>query len=300
MFQNNTLLFTSLLASLMIVRSAGADVLAATDFDARTLTILNVANDTATNLNWTLNGLQDPGDMTALNASGNGVALFESDTTKVLFAPAVNTGNGNTFWTTSVNLTVVPGDTVTLTDVTFDYWAISGSAVMNVGRKSDFTISLFSPSAVLLGSVEIEDANAGNTVSPNVAELNATFAEPIPLSEAGTYTLQIKGGDFLVFNETGNHTAIDNLSINGTLDSDFSFIIKSFDYDQEGESITLTWTSRPGETFIVRYSFDLIDWSSDVGDNIAADAGETTSATLELPEFPLENAGQVFFRVEKE
>ena len=36
------------------------------------------------------------------------------------------------------------------------------------------------------------------------------------LSDPGTYTLRIKGGDFLGLDESGNHTAIDNLSINGT------------------------------------------------------------------------------------
>jgi hypothetical protein len=35
------------------------------------------------------------------------------------------------------------------------------------------------------------------------------------LSAPGTYTLRIKAGDFLGADEAGNHTAIDNLSING-------------------------------------------------------------------------------------
>lgn len=218
MIQKNTILLSVLLSQALLVASADAVVLASTNFDSRTLTTTLVANDTATDLNWTLNGLENPGDMAALSAGVSGLAIFNNTaTTQVLFAPLLNTGNGNTFWTTTIDLTVVAGSNVTLTDVAFDYWAINGGGALNVGRRSDFTISLFNPSANLVDSVDIVDASGGSDVSPNVPTLTATFAAPISLSLPGTYTLQIKGGDYLVFNETGNHTAIDNLSINGTV-----------------------------------------------------------------------------------
>ena len=205
------LFFTALFASAISAGTAGASVLASTTFDGR---ILDPA-ETATNLGWTLNGVQDPGSMTALNASAASQPLFDGagKVTVNMFAPALNTGNGNTFWTTTIPITVAEGFAVTLTDVTFDNWSINGGQDQNVNRRSDFTISLFSPSAASLGSVDIVDSLSGTAAG--VPTVVATFASPIALTAPGTYTLEIKGGDFAGENETGNHTAIDNLSING-------------------------------------------------------------------------------------
>ncbi len=207
---------SAIFAPLGFVGSASAAVVAFTNFDGRTLTTTAVADDTATNLNWTVNGVQDPGNMAALNAGGGGQVIFNTTPlVQNMFVPGLNTGNGNTFWTTTVSLTVAAGSIVTLTDVSFDNWAINGSQAQNVNRQNDFTVTLLSPSAVVLDSVDIIDSLSGTAVgTPTVT---ATFAAPIPLTAPGTYTLQIKGGDFIGNNETGNHTGIDNLSINGTV-----------------------------------------------------------------------------------
>ena len=193
---------------------ANAATVASTSFDGRTLTTTNVADDTATNLNWSLNGVDNPGDMAAKKANGTGQAIFNTTTTaQNIFAPGINTGNGNTFWTTDVSIAPATGFNVTLTDVTFDYWAISSGQVENVNRRSDFTATLFNPSAGQVDSVTVADVLGGTGAGNPLVTL--TFAAPIALTKPGTYMLQIKGGDFTGANETGNHTAIDNLSING-------------------------------------------------------------------------------------
>lgn len=216
MIRPSTLLFATLVVPGMFAASASAAVVAFTNFDGRTLTTDTVTNDTATNLNWATNGVEDPGNMTSRNAAGTGLALFNGNPlVGNMFAPALNTGNGNTFWTTSVALTVSAGSTVTLTDVTFDYWSINGGQNQNVDRRSDFTISLLNPSAVVLDSIDIADALSGTVAG--VPTVNVPFTAPIALIAPGTYTLQIKGGDYLPADETGNHTAIDNLSINGVV-----------------------------------------------------------------------------------
>ena len=219
MTPSTTLFFSAVFAQLALVVSADAAVIAATNFDGRSLTTVNLADDTATGLNWTLDGLEDPGNMTSVNASEGGLALFNgTPTTQNMFAPALNTGNGSTFWNTTINLTVAAGSAVTLTDVSFDYWAINGSQVQNVDRRSDFTLTLLNPSATPVDSVDIVDSTNGtNSTSGAGTAVTATFASPIALTAPGTYTLLIKGGDFLGSDETGNHTAIDNLSINGTV-----------------------------------------------------------------------------------
>jgi len=277
---------------------ADADVIAATSFDGRTLTEVNRADDTATDLDWTVNGIQDPGNMTVLNANGGGLALFNTagQVTENLFAPALNTGNGNTFWTTTVNLTASSGSTVTLSDVTFDNWSINAGQNQNVNRRSDFTITLIDPAGASLDSVDIVDSLSGTAAG--VPTVTATFASPIALTAPGTYTLMIKGGDFAGENETGNHTAIKNLSINGSVSSSGSFAITEIKYDPESGALTLTWDSRPGESYAVKFTTDFGDWVADLDDGIPADAGETTTRMFDLSGANLGDATRIFFRVE--
>ena len=198
--------------------SANASIIASTNFDGRTLITTTIANDTATgaSLAWTTNGVTNPGNMvSSLDASAAGLALFDGNTlTQNMFAPALNTANLNTSWTTNISLTVSPGSIVTLTDVTFNAWSLSGGQAQNPDKKLDFTVSLINPSAANIATVDITDFISGSTTgSPLVT---ATFSSAMALSDPGTYTLRIKGGDFLGLDESGNHTAIDNLSINGT------------------------------------------------------------------------------------
>ena len=267
MIHPKTLFLSAVFTQVIFTGPASADVLAATNFDGRALTTVNIADDTATALNWTLNGLEDPGNMTVVNASGGGLALFNgTPTTQDMFAPALNTGNGSSFWTTEVAITAAPGSTVTLTDVTFDYWAVSAGQVQNVNRRSDFTIALFSPSATAVGSVDIVDTTNGtNSTSGTGTAVTAAFASPIALTDPGIYTLKIKGGDFLGSDETGNHTAIDNLSINGEvggMPETFQLIITS-NATNPGH-YDFRWGSRDGKLYDLVSSTDLstapVDW----------------------------------------
>ncbi len=210
----NPIFALSLLVFVVGASAVHAAMIASTNFDGRTLTMVEVANDTATNLGWSLNGVLDPGDMSAKNEAGAGQAIFNNTAlVQNNFVPGINTGNGNTFWTTDVSITPNAGTNVTLTDVTFNYIAVNGSQNQNVDRKSDFTVTLFDPSDVEVDSVTVADVLGGTVAGQPLVTL--TFAAPIALTSPGSYTLQIKGGDFTGDNETGNHTAIDNLSING-------------------------------------------------------------------------------------
>ncbi|MEN8784361.1 MAG: PEP-CTERM sorting domain-containing protein [Akkermansiaceae bacterium] len=199
--------------STLVSSSASAVVLASTSFDGRTAN-----GNTASGLNWTTNGIDDPGDMSALNASGGAQNLFNNtNLVQNMFVPGINTGNGNTFWTTSVALTVSGPESVALEGVTFDYWSVNGGQNQNVIRGSDFALTLRDPSGAEVGSVEVLDTLSGGVAG--VPEVALTFGSPIALSAPGTYTLEIKGGDYAGINETGNHTGIDNLSIDGTVAS---------------------------------------------------------------------------------
>ena len=297
MKNSKSFLLKAVIAHAALLPMANADVIAATNFDGRTLTEVTIANDTASGLTWVVDGIADPGSMTSVNASGGGLALFDAnEVVQNIFAPGINTGNGNTFWTTSVALTVLPGRSVTLTDVTFDSWSVNGGQNQNVDRRSDFTFTILDPSGAEVASVDVVDSFSGT--SAGVPTVTATFASPVALTASGTYTLGIKGGDFLEFDETGNHTAIDNLVINGSTNPGSGLTITDLVYDKEAGRLSLTWNSTPGTIYAVKVSRDMMDWDSDLDDGIAGDEGETTTAVFELAEVSLEDVAKAFFRVE--
>ena len=77
-----------------------------------------------------------------------------------------------------------------------------------------------------------------------------------------------------------------------------SFAVTGYTYNPANNSITLTWESEPGATYTVRTSSDLITWDGDLGDQITADAGTTTTRTLDAS--PVAAPGNpLYFRVEK-
>ncbi len=214
MTRSKTLIYSVAIAvSLFAAAKTHADILAETDFNDSTI---GGSSNIKTNLNWSVNGLGDPGDMAAKNAGGSNQALFNGNGfVQDIFIPGINTGNGNTFWTTDISLTVAAGFDVTLTDVTFDSVSVSGGQAENVNRRNDYTAFLLSPSAVELDQVTVADTLAGTGAGQPLVTLD--LADTL-LSDPGTYTLRIKGGDFAGNNETGNHTGLDNLSINGTIE----------------------------------------------------------------------------------
>lgn len=203
---------TLFLTSLGLIAPAGAAIIASTDFDGR---ILDPSN-TATNMNWSVNGVNDPGGIPAFLADGTTpLPLFDDNPlVQNIFAPALNTGNSNTFWNADVALTPSGAPIIEVGQVSFDYWAISGGQAQNVDRLSDFIVSLLDPSSALLATASIEGVlNGTNSFAGVGTPVTLTFESPVSLSEPGTYTLRIQGGN--IFNNyTGNHTAIDNLSIN--------------------------------------------------------------------------------------
>jgi len=128
----------------------------------------------------------------------------------------VNTGNGNTTWIADVSITVATDYDVTLEDVTFNAVSINGGQALNVDRRNDYIVSLIAPDNSPLETITVPDVLSGTAASPNQPLVTIDFAD-VALG-AGTYTLRIEAGDKtgVGANETGNHTGIDNLSINGT------------------------------------------------------------------------------------
>lgn len=68
--------------------------------------------------------------------------------------------------------------------------------------------------------------------------------------------------------------------------------------DLTGSLLSLTWNSTPGETYTVNFSPDLLDWSGELDDSVAADtAGGQTTEAFDLTSFDLVGEGKLFLRV---
>jgi len=76
------------------------------------------------------------------------------------------------------------------------------------------------------------------------------------------------------------------------------FAITALDRSAATNEISLTWNSREGETYIVKYSTDLVNWELDLEDGIEAEPGGSTSQTLDLTE--VGKLETLYFRIEKE
>ena len=79
-----------------------------------------------------------------------------------------------------------------------------------------------------------------------------------------------------------------------------AFAITEITHSPDTDMLTLTWTSKPGEQYAVKFSGDMSNWESDLDDGIDASEGETTTETFDLSDADLQDAGRVLFRVEKQ
>jgi len=79
-----------------------------------------------------------------------------------------------------------------------------------------------------------------------------------------------------------------------------AFTITAVDYSPGDQMITLTWPSREGEVFAVKYSRSMDNWGADLDDGVEAEVGsESTTRTFSLAAAGLDGAQRMYFRVEK-
>ncbi len=74
--------------------------------------------------------------------------------------------------------------------------------------------------------------------------------------------------------------------------------VTSIGFSPEDNMLSLTWNSREGDVYAVKYSTDLINWDSDIEDSVEADAGESTTRIFDISGLGLPD--NVYFRVEKQ
>jgi len=120
------------------------------------------------------------------------------------------------------------------------------------------------------------------------------------LTEAGVSLTDNYQLDFIENDDGGwgwtrlEEVRIDPLAIGENSSS--TFVITDIDFSSD-QKVTLTWNSREGQVYAVKYSVDMIDWDGDLDDSIDADPGDQTTRTFNLKDAGFN--GRAFFRVEK-
>jgi hypothetical protein len=179
----------------MSVQSAGADVILSTDFTNRT-----VSGATASNLNWTMLGVLNPGDMTA------GFDLFDTANAQGHFAPNRNTDNEGP-WSTTITLEATLGD-ITLENVVLDYQFFNnGGSFQSSNRITDWTVSVTGSSSGLLDSVMVLGTSSTTGIE------TVAFGSSLLLSSSETWDVTITADG----TTQGNNTGLDALTFNGTV-----------------------------------------------------------------------------------
>ena len=274
-------------AAIALLSSARADVLVSTDFTGRTVSGLTVSD-----IVWTTLGVNDPGALTVIEDEVPGI--FDTPNSQGHFAPDRNVGNEGP-WSVDVPLVLADGvGSITLESVELDWQHFNNSGVFQgPSRSVNWTVTVTgSVSGLLDGST---------VVAPNINGVSGvetlTFPAPLILSSAETYRLNINASSS---NTIGNNTGLDGIVINGTVGASTGVGFAITDINLDGSLLTLTWTSREGERYAVKYSPDMKNWDSDLDDGIDADAGERTTETFDLDLVGLGDAARVFFRVERQ
>lgn len=88
--------------------------------------------------------------------------------------------------------------------------------------------------------------------------------------------------------------------IGGSVVSAAGLEITNIAYTPSDSMLTLTWNSREGTDYAVKWSRDMINWDGDLDDSVPGDAGDSTTKTFDLSAAGLDGDQKVFFRVERQ
>ncbi len=202
----NKFLKVAVAGLIMLASSANAGIIASTDFDDRT-----VAGDTASNLDWILDGLSSPGD---LSSDYN---LFNTSDSANKFAVDRNLANEGD-WIVDIALNVLGLNNISLSSLTLDAYIFNNAGNFQlVQRNLDIAVSLFDSSNTLLKTFTLLDDiydNNGVFINANGHNVDVNL-EGYSLLANNDYILRLTASG----EGNGNNAGFDNLVINGDLTS---------------------------------------------------------------------------------
>jgi hypothetical protein len=188
-------------AILFASTSSFAAIIAFTDFNDKT-----ASGTTASNLNWTTNGISDPINLTATqNLNLNSAA-------EDMFAVDYNLLSEGS-WSVDIALNVLAANNIALSTVSLNAYIFSNSGLLQeTSRDLDLNLSLFSGASLL----------------SNVNELNI-YADGGSVVQGQAVSFDLSGNTLLAGNDyflrltastngpSGNNAGFDNLSVEGLI-----------------------------------------------------------------------------------
>lgn len=224
------------------------EVLLSTDFTGRT-----VSGTTASNITWTVKGIQDPGDLTVTenDAYGNGIQLtsfHDTDDASGHFAPDLNIHNEGE-WEVSIPI-VLTESGVTLTRAVLDVQAFNNSGSKQ-NNDMDFTLEIVGSISGSLLTQSVNNTGVAGAVSFN-------FSSPLSLSDAETYELKITS----IGQGAGNNSGLDAISVYGTVTGENyapELANVQITSEDEGSQTTLSGRVNDGDFIGDGYTV-VVDW----------------------------------------
>ena len=218
-------------------------------------------------------------------------------------------------WTASSNAfrtrTSAPGN-VTPTDGNRQAWMNNGTHAYQdtgepivSGTTYTLTVDLGADQDNFLDTETVIIRLYGSDLGPGTALAEITPEGPISSGWLTGQTVeftatgaQATGQTLGIYLEVTSGTQVewDNVRLSAEISAPFA--ITRISLSPDSESVELTWESKPGEEFFVRFSTDMSNWEADLDDGVDADAGDSTTRTYGIAGLATEG-GELFFRVEK-
>ena len=142
-------------------------------------------------------------------------------------------------------------------------------------------------------AVYYDSTNGGGVESISLSKSDLTAAG---ISMGDNYQLDFLDNDDGSWGWTRlKEVRLDSTALGGT---PTSIEITNIEYSPGDDLLTLTWNSREGVAYVIKYSHDMIDWSADIDDSVIGDAGTETTRSYNLNAAGIVDREKVFIRVE--
>ena len=268
-------------------------------------------------------------DVTVGNSNNNANAGEVEGTLVVNEGGVVNVGRilwsarGNTTKNTTGIIEINSGGTM---NVESHLWlGHIGNSVINISgtlQQNDGILGLGTSNAVDpsggTATLNINDGGllalnninaAGTSIQPDsVLNINGTGQLTLVGDKVGVITSYIADGKITGNGVSGSNALIIDLTTNPGFTTvtatvpvepnDEEVMISNIDFDSSSEVISFTWNSRDGERFAISYGTDLISFEGGLEDTYDADAGITTTYSVNRSQLlGATTAPAVFFQV---
>jgi hypothetical protein len=193
--------YFAFVAVLSASASSNATIIASTDFDDKT-----TSGATASSLDWTLNGVSDPLNLTATQN------LFLNTTTEDMFAVDYNLITEGS-WSVDIDINALAVNNIALSTVSLNAYIFSNSGLLQTtSRDLDLNLSLFSGASLLANVNELNIyAQSGSVVQGQAVSFDFTGNT---LLAGNDYFLRLTASSN---GSSGNNAGFDNLSIEGLI-----------------------------------------------------------------------------------